>query len=352
MSTSARILRRLRRGVARLFGRQRVRMAVELTNYCNFSCTYCPHSTRGRDAPPDVNRFDRPQGFMSDETFALCLENARKYADSVSISFFGEQMLHPRFDDLIRSVPRQRSYRLITNTNGSLLTEKNIDTLKLFDIVRFSIDSADAESFERLRPGGAILTIQGRRGASRYDTLAEKIEHWLSLPDHPPTALVHVTTEANKHARQDYLDHWLPRLQPTDCVIVKSVLSYGGVMKDPYMTDNPCTVPDDRRLIVAFNGDCTPCNLDVNVALSIGNIHETPDLRKMLSSRRARAVMRGIRRNEGICRRCNDANNHQETLLYRGERDAGDPGMTMVLSRAEAIAYKRRTGSQDLRRAA
>jgi radical SAM protein with 4Fe4S-binding SPASM domain len=299
---------RLSRRIAGIRARRRLRMAVELTNYCNFSCTYCPHSTRGRDAPPDVNRFDRPQGFMSDETFALCLENAHKYANSVSISFFGEQMLHPRFDDLIRTVPRQRPYRLITNTNGSLLTEENIETLKLFDIVRFSIDSTDAESFERLRPGGAILTIQGKRGANRYDTLADKID--------------------------------------------KSVLSYGGVMKDPYMTENPCTIPEDGRLIVAFNGDCTPCNLDVNVALGIGNIHETPDLRKMVSSRRSRAVMRGIRRNEGICRNCNDANNHQESLLYWGERGTGSAGRTMALTRADAIAYKQRTGRQDLRRAA
>ena len=59
---------------------------------------------------------------------------------------------------------RDRAYRVVTNTNGSLLNAKNIEALKCFDLVRFSIDSVDSESFERLRPGGAILTINGKRG--------------------------------------------------------------------------------------------------------------------------------------------------------------------------------------------
>jgi radical SAM protein with 4Fe4S-binding SPASM domain len=328
------------------------RMTIELTNKCNFRCSYCPHSTRGQELPDDVNRFDRPQGFMSQETFDLALAAANRSADSLSFGFFGEQMLHPRFSELIRSVPRDRSYRLVINTNGSLLTAKNLEALKCFDLVRLSIDSVDSESFERLRPGGAILTVNGERGSNRFEALAEQIERWLNLPDHPTTHLIYVTTQANRDDRQRYLDHWLPRMDPADCVVMKSVLSYGGIMKDPYMTTNPCTIPDDNRVNVAFNGDVTPCNLDVNVALCIGNIHETPDLRKMVSSRRAKAVMRGIRRNQGICRNCNDANNHQETLLYRGDRGTDEPAGTMVLTRDEAIAYKQCTERIDLRRAA
>ena len=317
-------------------------MAVELTNYCNFSCSYCPHAIRNQGAVENVNPFDRRQGFMSDETFALALENAAKYARSVSISFFGEQMLHRRFNELIRSVPRDRKYHLVTNTNGSLLTHKNIETLKLFDIVRFSIDSVDSESFERLRPGSAVLTINGKRGENRFDTLAEKIEHWLNLPDHPPTFLVHVTTDANQHDRQAYLDHWLPRMGPNDHVIMKSVISYGGVMKDPYMTENPCTIPEDKRVVIAWNGDCTPCNLDVNVALKYGNIHVTPDLRRMIRSAKYKRVISGIRRNQGICANCDDANNHVESVSYQGLRDTESTTPVRVLSREEVIEYGHR----------
>ena len=327
------------------------RMTIELTNKCNFRCSYCPHSTRGKEAD-DVNKFDRKQGFMSQETFDLAMAVANRDANSLSFSFFGEQMLHPRFSELIASIPVDRNYHLVTNTNGSLLTDANIEALKRFDLVRFSIDSIDSESFERLRPGGAILTINGDRGGDRFEALSGQIERWLSLPEHPPTHLIYVTTHANRDDRQHYLDHWLPRMGPADAIVMKSVLSYGGIMKDPYMTTNPCTIPDDNRVNVAFNGDVTPCNLDVNIALCIGNIHETPDLRKMAASPRARAVMRGIRRNQGICRNCNDANNHQESLLYRGERDTDAPVRTTVLLQDEAITYKQCSGRMDFRRAA
>jgi sulfatase maturation enzyme AslB (radical SAM superfamily) len=293
-------------------------MTIELTNKCNFRCSYCPHSTRDRPPSDDLNVFDRPFGFMSQETFDLCLDNAWKYAESLSFSFFGEQMLHPRFSELIASIPAERPYRLVTNTNGSLLTERNIEALMRFDVVRFSIDSIDSESFNRLRPGGAILTVEGRPGHDRFAALAEQIERWLARPGHPHTQLVFVTTEANKGLREEYLDYWRPRLGPADCVVTKSVISYGGVMTDPYMTENPCTIPVDNRLNVAFNGDCTPCNLDVNIALCVGNVHEIPDLMEMTRSSRYAAVMDGIRDRYGICGNCKDANNHVESTLHWG----------------------------------
>ena len=61
---------------------------------------------------------------------------------------FGEQMLHRRFSELIYSIPRNRPYRLVINTNGSLFTPLNLDALNRFDLVRFSIDSTTSESFE------------------------------------------------------------------------------------------------------------------------------------------------------------------------------------------------------------
>ncbi len=319
-----------------------IRMAVELTNKCNFRCTYCPHSVRGQDMPDGLNKFDRPQGFMSQETFQLCLQNAGKYAASFTFGFFGEQMLHPRFDELIFSIPEVRRYKLVINTNGSLLTTKNIDALKHFDIVRLSIDSVDSESFERLRPGGAVLTINGKRGENRFAALEEKIRYWLNTPDHPPTQLVHTTTQANESDRQRYLDYWLPKMGPRDCVVLKSVLSYGGVMKDPYMTENPCTIPEDNRIVVAWNGDCTPCNLDVNVALKYGNLHDIPDLHRMIRTPKYKELIKGIRRNQGICANCNDANNHVESMLYPGLRDTEPVPPVLVLSRQEVIEYGHR----------
>ncbi|MHC4219754.1 MAG: hypothetical protein ACYSU7_15040, partial [Planctomycetota bacterium] len=101
---------RLVRKAASLWTPPKLRMTIELTNKCNFRCTYCPHSVRGQDTGDDLNRFDRAQGFMTAETFDLCLANARKYAESLSFSFFGEQMLHPRFSELIYSIPRNRPY--------------------------------------------------------------------------------------------------------------------------------------------------------------------------------------------------------------------------------------------------
>ena len=62
--------------------------------------------------------------------------------------------------------------------------------------------------------------------------------------------------------------------------------------------------------------------------------------------------MKGIRRNQGICRNCNDANNHRESMLYWGERGTDSRGGTRALGRQEILALRGLTPSAGVRRAA
>jgi len=296
-------------------------MQPEFTNQCNFRCKFCPHSIY-RENSEGANRFDREKGFMSEELFNTFLENAEEYAASVVIGFFGEPMLHPRFEDFVEAFPKRRRYQLILNTNWSLTTKENMEALMHFDSVRISIDASNSELYETLCPGGPVLDMDGRARVDRYETLVEKIEYWLDLDRHPRTTLIYVVSSLNKDDKEAFLKEWLPKVKPEDSIATKRVLSYGGYMKDANMRSYPCRIPDEKRLTVAWNGESSPCNLDVNIALNIGNLIETKDVKALFEKREYKEVIKGIRKKEGVCKYCFDANNHADNIVYAGRRRA------------------------------
>ena len=295
-------------------------MQPEFTNHCNFHCLLCPHSTYGKRSPTG-NKFDREKGFMSEELFHVFLNNARQYAKTVVIGFFGEPMLHPEFGNFASRFPEGRNYKLILNTNFSLATKEQMEVLKRFDEVRISMDASNAILYEKLCPGGPILDLEGNNSKDRYLSLAEKVEYWLNLAEHPETRLIYVVSTTNKNDKEVFLDKWLPMMQRQDCVSTKIPLSYGGVMKDSLMERTSCRVPYEKRLTVAWNGDCSPCNLDVNMALHIGNLLKERDLGKILRGKVYRKVLRAMEKKEGICGNCLDGNNNKDNVDHWGQKN-------------------------------
>jgi hypothetical protein len=199
-----------------------------------------------------------------------------------------------------------------------------METLKHFDNVRISIDASNPDLWEELCPGGTVLDLAGKPGKNRYDALVEKIKYWLNLPNHPLTRLKYVVSSVNEHDRGIFLKEWLPRMGPNDGVTMKSVVSYGGVVRDGRMKENPCRVFEENRLTVAWNGECSPCNLDVNMALGVGNLLEIRDIGKIIKQDRYRQVIDRMRRKASICANCLDGNNHTDTEEYSGEKTLPD----------------------------
>ena len=86
---------------------------VELTNYCNLKCTYCPLSIS-----------TRPKGFMDRKVFIKVLNHIEKTGQKLLVLHnFGEPLLHPQLEDFI-FLASQRGFIPGFSSNGLLLTEK------------------------------------------------------------------------------------------------------------------------------------------------------------------------------------------------------------------------------------
>lgn len=286
------------------------KLGVELTNHCNFRCVFCPHAFYKKDGPAG-NRFDRKKGYMSSGLFDLCMKNAKRYASEVTLGFFGEQLLHPQFEEFVERIPKKRKYRLVLNTNWSLVSRKTYPILNRFDCVKVSLDAASSDLYSKLCPG-----------PKGYMSQASRLIDWLREKNRPRTEIIYVTSSINKAHRLYFVDTWRPKLRKNDVVSTKSVITYGGVVKDSYMNRAACSIVryKEKRLTVAWNGRCSPCNLDVNMSLGAGNLLYMRTIPAIVSSEKYMNAMRQIKMRRGICENCFDSNNRSKTKHYKGER--------------------------------
>jgi acyl-CoA synthetase (AMP-forming)/AMP-acid ligase II/pyruvate-formate lyase-activating enzyme len=136
-------------------------LQLEPTTRCNFTCGFCA----GR-------HFD--QSDLAWSTFEAALAAAPGLRH-LELQGEGEPLLHPRFSEMA-SHATARGIRVSTITNGSLLTRKCVESLLACDIdaVLVSLESPDAEEFQRIRGGrfdkvaqGIRLLLDERRRAGR-----------------------------------------------------------------------------------------------------------------------------------------------------------------------------------------
>lgn len=84
---------------------------VEITNICNLNCPFCVETNRKKD-------------YMSVENFSLILDKIKDYTHSVYLHVKGEPLIHPQFDQIIKTLITKEINTKIT-TNGTKLAQNS-----------------------------------------------------------------------------------------------------------------------------------------------------------------------------------------------------------------------------------
>ena len=301
---------------------KRLIVGLEFTNACNFRCPICPQAYRYKKLPqPAGAKYDRAIGNISNTVFHRIVEECERVAKTVELNFFGEQTLHPRYKQFLKVLAKRKHFLLVTNTNMSLMDESIMDAWieAKFDQIRLSIDAIDDEVFDIARPG-KVKDLQGNSlKTNRLGAIHEKMHLWFNKPDHRPTRLVFVESQYNKGQSTRFIDYWKPFLGPKDELIVKPVLSYGGKIEDPTIGSGTCNVWDLKMCQLDWLGNVSPCNLDVNMDLSMGNIMQD-SLADIYYSDRAEKLSKrtGCGNDIEPCKTCTDSNFWDGTIRIQG----------------------------------
>ena len=280
---------------------------LEITTGCNLNCVMCEtHSSR------------RPTGEMSLDQFDRALDELEANGiRHLTLHTIGEPTIHRRFRDILR-ISHQRGFGVWLSTNGQLM-DRFMDALAQWPvmIIRWSIDGASRETYERIRVGGKF---------GRLLTNMRRMRELIDQRRLPTRMEMNVTLSAeNLHETAAFFDVFGPLLDDDQIhfSIVNSLSAGdGSYYESTRLLENPRQVPCVplwQSLYVGFDGQVSACCRDYHGELIVGDL-ATSTLEDIwngpaLGALRARHAANDVAALPHACQNCFCAENGQTELL-------------------------------------
>ena len=153
---------------------------------------------------------------------------------------------------------------------------------------------------------------------AQIENIINKIKTWLSMLNHCKTRLVFVRSQFNPDEEKPFIDFWRKHLGPHDQILSKGMISYGGIMEDPSINPgSPCNVWNVGYCMIGWDGTVSPCNLDVNLTLNLGNVMNE-SINELFTSERATFLRHSTGCGNGLepCKSCIESNNWRGNKYY------------------------------------
>jgi MoaA/NifB/PqqE/SkfB family radical SAM enzyme len=290
------------------------RIHIELTNVCNFDCTFCPKQ-----------EMTRHYEYMDFEKVCGIIDEIAEYnmAEKITFHVMGEPFMHPRFFEILDYAARLGVKTGIT-TNGTYLDEEQAIKLEKVTAsqINISLQTPDAESYKTRKARRMKFEEYHNRilefiGACLKQTKPPKIKvHFLNtsikaeVPGEDWTvgsmSVINNTKELRKTFRYwaNEVHKVCPPLSPEDKAAVEKKIDKLSTFKwnvvkiapnisfETYIlntwgnafTENDKVVPSKTGYCSALNdhfailcsGDLTYCCVDYNGNTKAGNVFENP----------------------------------------------------------------------------
>lgn len=231
---------------------------------CNAKCPNCPYT----NSEIRAEYKDRP--FMNVDTFKIIADECGKYNAWLRLSGGGEPMLHSQAVELMEYAKKVGA-KVGLITNGSRFTDESSRRLleANVDMIEFSVDAADAETYDRVRRG------------LKWETLVENVKRMVDLRGRLKSATKIIASGVNQEGVdiEAVARFWEPLV---DNFQKRKYLTWG--INDPSRSADPSPYlpPEDHipcpfifeRLNIDSRGKVMVCGFDIAAATDMGNIHE------------------------------------------------------------------------------
>lgn len=272
---------------------------VEITNSCNFKCSFCGVSNR------EIK-------FMTIEEFRKIAEDVVSYTDLITLHVKGEPLLHPNLNEIL-NICLNVGLKVNITTNGSLLL-KNVNVLKNLAVRQLNISLHSINK-------NVINTINKEE---YIDNIFKAVD---ILKENNPKLYISYRLwnlkDINLNSENYYLLERISKKYNINDLINKSkenlfvelangiFLNQDLEFKWPYMTDDVLgstgTCLGLRNQIgILSNGNVVPCCLDQDGIICLGNIFES-NLKNILNSELSKNIIQGFENNRIVhdfCKRC------------------------------------------------
>jgi len=237
---------------------------ISFVYVCNAQCPNCPYTNS------NIRSDYEDRLLMSEDTFKLIADECGEYGAWIRISGGGEPMLHPKAVELMEYAKKVGA-KVGLITNGSLFSEESTMRLLLaqLDMVEFSVDAADAETYGVVRKG------------LDWNILRENILRFVQMRNELKSATKVIASGVNQVGVniEEVAAFWEPVV---DSFQKRKFLTWG--VNDPLKSADlePYLAPDQRipcpfvfeRLNIDSRGKVMVCGFDIAATTDMGNIHD------------------------------------------------------------------------------
>lgn len=272
----------------------RNRVYIEITNRCNLACDFC-HGTK------------RPLGTMPPEDFRRIAEKLRGETSYLYLHVLGEPLLHPQLKELL-AIAGELGFRVCLVTNGTLLHKRREELLAAKSLHKVSV---------------SLHSFEGNGGAGDLPAYLQQVwDVCLPLSERGVLCALRLWNEGTAPRLNGAVEAFLsqrigrdveslPRdargnrtLRPN--LFLERAERFGWPdLNAPESGANFCH-GFTRQLAVLWDGTVTPCCLDSEGNIALGNLFEQT-LEEILRGERAAAMAAGFaarKPTEELCRRC------------------------------------------------
>ena len=272
----------------------RNRIYIEITNRCNLACDFC-HGTK------------RPLGTMPPEDFRRIAEKLRGETSYLYLHVLGEPLLHPQLKELL-AIAWELGFRVCLVTNGTLLHKRREELLAAKSLHKVSV---------------SLHSFEGNGGAGDLPAYLQQVwDVCLPLSERGVLCALRLWNEGTAPRLNSAVEAFLsqrigrdveslPRdargnrtLRPN--LFLERAERFGWPdLNAPESGANFCH-GFTRQLAVLWDGTVTPCCLDSEGDIPLGNLLSQP-LEEILQGERAAAMAAGFaarKPTEELCRRC------------------------------------------------
>lgn len=241
---------------------------IDICAACNAKCPFCP-----RVYMPE----ERSKGYMSLELFESTLIEAKRNGISLlRLYSTAEPTLHPEFDTII-ALAKSMNFYIAVSTNGSFI-DKHIESLMQVDLLQYSIEGWDKESYEKYR-----FPLKFEKVYNNVQLFYKERQYRGGGPKITTNLLLTKKTEISP-----YMELWCNFIDFVNINFMLEAVIYednkfiskkADSICDEYYTFEPqtnnfiCGYPFNV-LTVAFDGKIALCCNDFSAEMNIGHISE------------------------------------------------------------------------------
>jgi MoaA/NifB/PqqE/SkfB family radical SAM enzyme len=222
--------------------------SVEITNICNLSCGHCP----SKDSK-------YPRGMMTLKMFEKTITCAAQTSRLITISGFGEPLLHPQIEDIF-AVAKAHDILIAMPTNGLLLTQPLLDHMLANNLWQLDV------------------SIHNEQGLAAYKLAYEAIT---ALPN--PIKLIGNLLQVYEPMLQKWADKVGVTKEQMNMIQLINVHNWARNER-PFSTEenakwqSKCKFLEQGVCVVRWDGRVNTCCADSEGTNYVGHIDDCPNL--------------------------------------------------------------------------